>query len=173
MLELKISRNHRSLLVHKDLLFQSTRIFFLTNKKRKGSSILVPQGTFSRSCKTFSRSSQARSTPLSHLRNWLLWQPVYVVLKLGIYSPFSHVPMIAFTNPGNRRIFFKQPFLFESFLFFYRSHCSVLVCLPQRKIQSQAIRDHSVEGRIAQDMKNLCLAQYIFRFLPLRISQAQ
>ena len=169
MLELKISRNHRSLLVHKDLMFQSTRIcclFFLTNKKRKGPSILVPQGTFS-------RSSQARSTPLSHLRNWLLWQPVYVVLKLGIYSPFSHVPMIALTNPSNRRIFFKQPFLFESFLFFYRSHCSVLVCLPQRKIQSQAIRDHSVEGRIAQDMKNLCLAQYIFRFLPLRISQAQ
>lgn len=70
--------------------------------------------------------------------------------------------------------FSKQPFQFEAFLFFYRSHLSVLVCPPQRKIQSKAIRDHRVEGRIAQDMKNLCLAQYIFRFLlPLRISQAQ
>jgi hypothetical protein len=30
-----------------------------------------------------------------------LWQPVYVVLKVGRYSPFSQMPMIALTNLKN------------------------------------------------------------------------
>jgi len=90
MLEVKISGNHRSFLVHKDWLFC---LVFLTCKKGN----FVPQGTIPRSCKIFSRSSQARSTPFSQVIG-TLWQPAYVVLKVGLYSPFSQVPMNALRN---------------------------------------------------------------------------